>query len=90
MNKYTIQVYDGTDITKDLICVGIKNNLTEEKAYSLARQIAERISDAYGRSCVEILEEYNTEDGVYLELYDTITEPYNPNINPNFEDLLED
>lgn len=87
---YAIKVYDGSDITTKIKCVASKNHLTEEKAYSLAKQIAEKISDVYGRSCVEIFEEYHTEDGVYLELYDTIVGPYNPYANPNFEDLLEE
>ena len=90
MTTYTIKVYDGSDISKRVKCVATKSNLTKEKTYSLAEQIAERISDVYDRSYVAIFEEYPTENGVHLELYDTITGPYNPNINPNFKDLLED
>lgn len=91
MNKYTIKVYDGSIIGEDFECIATKEHLTEEKAYSLARKIAERISDVYGRSCVEILEEYETEDGMYLDLYDVIEGPYNTDIKlKSVEDLLNE
>lgn len=55
---------------------------TLESAEELAKIVAERISDVQARNYVSIIDN----DG---EEVDTISGPYNSDINPNIDDLIE-
>ena len=55
---------------------------TLESAEELAKIVAERISDVQARNYVSIVDN----DG---EVVDTISGPYNSDINPNIDDLIE-
>lgn len=81
-SPYKIVAYELNTSTNRMNKRVVAKKDSYEEAENLAKIVAERISDVQGRNYVNI---FDNED----ELCDTISGPYNSNINPNIDDLIE-
>lgn len=81
-SPYTVVAFELNNSTNRMNKRLVAKKDSYDEAEKLAKIVAERISDVQGRNYVNILDNEN-------EICDTISGPYNADINPSIDDLIE-